>query len=151
MPQATWNLPGPGIEPVSSALASRLLTTGPPGKSSREVWNESSGLRNGREETNQEGKPTGKLGGLLEAQRGRLFPAMSPRFLQGRNSFSLLYSQGPICPLVHSTLCLLIELLVSMSVSPSRVAALRKQKSGFLYHYKFLGPQLEIWQRGVNK
>ena len=28
-----WNLPGPGIEPVSSALAGRLLTPGPPGKS----------------------------------------------------------------------------------------------------------------------
>ena len=28
-----WNLPGPGIEPVSPALAGELLTTGQPGKS----------------------------------------------------------------------------------------------------------------------
>ena len=27
-----WDLPGPGIEPVSPALAGRFLTTGPPGK-----------------------------------------------------------------------------------------------------------------------
>ena len=27
-----WNLPGPGIEPVSAALAGRFLTTGPPEK-----------------------------------------------------------------------------------------------------------------------
>ena len=26
-----WDLPGPGIEPMSPALAGRLLTTGPPG------------------------------------------------------------------------------------------------------------------------
>ena len=29
-----WNLPGPGFEPVSPALAGRFLTPGPPGKSS---------------------------------------------------------------------------------------------------------------------
>ena len=29
-----WDLLGPGIEPVSHALAGRFLTTGPPGKSS---------------------------------------------------------------------------------------------------------------------
>ena len=28
-----WNLPGPGIEPVSPALAGRFLTTGPLGTS----------------------------------------------------------------------------------------------------------------------
>ena len=28
-----WDLPGPGIEPVSLALAGRFLTTVPPGKS----------------------------------------------------------------------------------------------------------------------
>ena len=28
-----WDLPGPGIEPISPALAGELLTTGPPGKS----------------------------------------------------------------------------------------------------------------------
>ena len=27
-----WDLPGPGIEPVSSALAGRFLSTRPPGK-----------------------------------------------------------------------------------------------------------------------
>ena len=30
-----WDLPGPGLEPVSPALAGRLLTTAPPGK----PWN----------------------------------------------------------------------------------------------------------------
>ena len=29
----TWDLPGPGIEPVSPALAGRFLTTAPPGRS----------------------------------------------------------------------------------------------------------------------
>ena len=29
-----WDLPGPGIEPVSPALAGGFLTTAPPGKSS---------------------------------------------------------------------------------------------------------------------
>ena len=28
-----WDLPGPGVEPVSPALAGRFLTTAPPGKS----------------------------------------------------------------------------------------------------------------------
>ena len=28
-----WNLPGPGIKPMSSALASGFLSTAPPGKS----------------------------------------------------------------------------------------------------------------------
>ena len=28
-----WDLPGPGIEPMSPALAGRFLTTAPPGKS----------------------------------------------------------------------------------------------------------------------
>ena len=28
-----WDLPGPGIEPMSPALAGEVLTTGPPGKS----------------------------------------------------------------------------------------------------------------------
>ena len=30
-----WDLPGPGLEPVSPALAGRVLTTAPPGKSPR--------------------------------------------------------------------------------------------------------------------
>jgi len=29
-----WDLPGPGIEPMSLALAGGFLTTGPPGESS---------------------------------------------------------------------------------------------------------------------
>ena len=29
-----WDLPGPGLEPVSPALAGRLSTTAPPGKTS---------------------------------------------------------------------------------------------------------------------
>ena len=32
LPRGTWDLPGPGIEPVSPALTGRFLTTGPPGK-----------------------------------------------------------------------------------------------------------------------
>ena len=33
LPRGMWDLPGPGIEPVSPALADGFLTTGPPGKS----------------------------------------------------------------------------------------------------------------------
>ena len=36
---STWNPPRPGIEPASPALAGRFLTTGPPGKSWREIKN----------------------------------------------------------------------------------------------------------------
>ena len=32
-----WDLPGPGLEPVSPALAGRFSTTAPPGKSWRPV------------------------------------------------------------------------------------------------------------------
>ena len=28
-----WDLPGPGVEPVSPSLVGRVVTTGPPGKS----------------------------------------------------------------------------------------------------------------------
>ena len=35
----TWDLPGPGLEPVSPALAGRFLTTAPPGKSGRQILN----------------------------------------------------------------------------------------------------------------
>ena len=39
-----WDLPGPGLEPVSPALAGGFLTTAPPGKSQdwilSEVWEE---------------------------------------------------------------------------------------------------------------
>ena len=33
LPRSMWNLPGPGIKPMSPALAGRLSTTGPPGRS----------------------------------------------------------------------------------------------------------------------
>ena len=33
LPQGVWDLPGPGIESVSPALARGFSTTGPPGKS----------------------------------------------------------------------------------------------------------------------
>ena len=33
LPHGMWNLPRPGIKPVSPALAGRFLTTGPPAKS----------------------------------------------------------------------------------------------------------------------
>ena len=32
-----WDLPGPGLEPVSPALAGGFLTTAPPGKSLKRV------------------------------------------------------------------------------------------------------------------
>ena len=35
-----WSLPGPGIEPMSPALAGGFLTTGPPGKSLSPCWAE---------------------------------------------------------------------------------------------------------------
>ena len=34
LPLSTWNLPGPGIEPLSPELAGRSLSTGPPGQCS---------------------------------------------------------------------------------------------------------------------
>ena len=33
-----WDLPAPGIEPVSPALVDRVLTTGPPGNSEIEIF-----------------------------------------------------------------------------------------------------------------
>ena len=36
--RGTWDLPGPGIEPVSSALAGGFLTTAPPGKSLYQLY-----------------------------------------------------------------------------------------------------------------
>ena len=33
-----WDLPGPGLEPVSPALAGGFLTTAPPGKSQEKVF-----------------------------------------------------------------------------------------------------------------
>ena len=33
-----WDLPGPGLEPVSPALAGRFLTTAPPGKSTVDAF-----------------------------------------------------------------------------------------------------------------
>ena len=38
-PHRIWNLPGPGIEPVSPALAGGFLTTGPPGWSYIQLFN----------------------------------------------------------------------------------------------------------------
>ena len=37
MLRGRWDLPGPGLEPVSPALTGRFLTTAPPGKSQRYV------------------------------------------------------------------------------------------------------------------
>ena len=33
-----WDLPGPGLEPMSPALAGGLLTTAPPGKSTKFIF-----------------------------------------------------------------------------------------------------------------
>ena len=32
LPRGVWNPPGPGIKPMTSAVAGELPTTGPPGK-----------------------------------------------------------------------------------------------------------------------
>ena len=45
VPLGMWNLPGPGIESVSSALAGKFLTTGPPGRSQIGVLKASLWLR----------------------------------------------------------------------------------------------------------
>ena len=37
--RGTWDLPRPGLEPVSSALAGRFSTTAPPGKPGRRILN----------------------------------------------------------------------------------------------------------------
>ena len=34
-----WDLPGPGLEPVSPALAGEFLTTAPPGKPGNDFLN----------------------------------------------------------------------------------------------------------------
>ena len=36
--RGTWDLPSPGIKPLSSALAGGFLTTGPPGKSTDDAF-----------------------------------------------------------------------------------------------------------------
>ena len=41
-----WNLPRPGIKPVSPSLADRFLTTGPPGKSYNFLTEASKGVKN---------------------------------------------------------------------------------------------------------
>ena len=40
LPLSTWDLPGPGIEPVSPALTVGFLTTEPPGKSRKVFFEE---------------------------------------------------------------------------------------------------------------
>ena len=39
LPWGLWNLPRPGIEPMSPLLIGRFLTAGPPGKSQSKVFN----------------------------------------------------------------------------------------------------------------
>ena len=46
-----WNLPGPGIEPISSALAGGFLTTGPPGKSRTFILKKTSYILNKLKDT----------------------------------------------------------------------------------------------------
>ena len=43
LPHSMWNLPGPGIEPVSPPLAGGFLTTVPPGKSKTHIYYRSLG------------------------------------------------------------------------------------------------------------
>ena len=38
-----WNLPGPGLEPMSPALAGGYLTSVPPGKSCAVILNDAAG------------------------------------------------------------------------------------------------------------
>ena len=37
LPRSMWDLPRPGLEPVSPALAGRFSTTAPPGKPQRDI------------------------------------------------------------------------------------------------------------------
>ena len=46
-----WDLPGPGLEPVSPALAGRFLTTAPPGKSGVHLKEGVQEQRKGNQET----------------------------------------------------------------------------------------------------
>ena len=39
LPQGMWDLPGPGMKPMSPSLADRFLTTGPWGKSLNPCFN----------------------------------------------------------------------------------------------------------------
>ena len=49
LPCDKWNPPGPGIEPVSPALAGELLTTGPSRKSWSEPLNQATKIKATRE------------------------------------------------------------------------------------------------------
>ena len=46
LPRGMWDLPRPGLEPVSPALAGRLSTTAPPGKPNLDDFNTCLQLRN---------------------------------------------------------------------------------------------------------
>ena len=57
-----WDLPGPGTEPVSPALAGRFLNTGPPGKSSilsPGLWKSFKLAGKGRESRREVGRKKG--------------------------------------------------------------------------------------------
>ena len=66
-----WNLSGQGIEPMSPALASGFLTTGPPGKSILNVFKASSLMKQLRKEGclphPSRWEPGAKRGGVLSA------------------------------------------------------------------------------------
>ena len=59
-----WDLPGPGLEPVSPVLAGGFLTTVQPGKSLDKTLGEVSGHGNGKE---------GGLGRQVRDKIGRTF------------------------------------------------------------------------------
>ena len=65
-----WDLPGPGFEPMSLALAGRFLTTEPPGESQEIIFE--SGSDDRMRIMPQECYFGSKLQGRLESSQGRL-------------------------------------------------------------------------------
>ena len=70
-----WDLPGPGLEPVSPALAGGFLTTAPPGepRPGNSYWNNVFALSS--EMTNGGINLTGGLGSLLMLKICKNIPA----------------------------------------------------------------------------
>ena len=62
-----WDLPGPGLEPVSPALAGGFLTTAPPGKSPTTIFANKTAIN----ETDKTRAALIDFGGGLEEDLGR--------------------------------------------------------------------------------
>lgn len=107
LPRGLWGLPGPGLEPISPALADGLLTTDPPGKPScvfSDDWRLLAGVHANKRGTLSvgsrepahlqpapgEGCPCRALGAGDLGGRGRVREGSPPRELGG----SLLVAGG---------------------------------------------------------